>query len=299
MIHGGFAPMPRATQEGPQMTRSSRFVSILMLATCAGGADATDCRSLDALDWLQGEWLADGKDSTWRESWTAIGPKTWEGRGVETSKADPARSSAEELRLVEMADGVFYVAKVAHNELPVAFRLVECAPGRLLFANPAHDFPKQLEYAQQADGRLQVTVSNAAGEGFTLVFVRAAPAAGNADAVLAAEDERLAAMVAADGPAMRRWMAEDLAYVHSTGTVETREELIDGLVDGRLRYLALVPSRREVRFLGPAAALVSGQAGIQAAAGATTVDFDALYLAVYGFADGRWQLRAWQSLRLP
>jgi uncharacterized protein (TIGR02246 family) len=281
------------------MMRWNRFVSTLLLAACAGSAGAADCRSLASLDWLQGEWLADGKKSTWRESWTAIAPTTWEGRGVETSKADPARSSAEELRLVEMGDGVFYVAKVAHNELPVAFRLVECGPTRLVFANPGHDFPKQLEYERQADGRLRVNIGDGAGEGFTLDFVRVAPAAGDAEAVLAAEDERFAAMVAGDVPAMRRRMAEDLEYVHSTGKVETRGELVDGIVEGRLRYLSLAPSGREVRFLGPAAALVTGQAGIRAVAGATTADFDARYLAVYGFADGRWQLRAWQSLRLP
>jgi hypothetical protein len=281
------------------MARWRRFVPMLWLAACAGSAGAADCRSLVSLDWLQGEWLADGKKSTWRESWAAIGPHTWEGRGVETSKAEPARSNAEDLRLVEMGGGVFYVAKVAHNELPVAFRLVECSPARLVFANPDHDFPKRLEYERQPDGRLRVNIGDGAGEGFTLDFVRVATAAGDAEAVLAAEDERFAAMVAGEGPAMRQWLAEDLQYVHSTGKVETRDELVDGIVEGRLRYLELAPSGREVRFLGPAAALVTGQARIRAVAGATTADFGARYLAVYGLTDGRWQLRAWQSQRIP
>jgi hypothetical protein len=178
------------------MTRWRRFVSLILLGAGANGAGAADCRSLGTLDWLQGEWLADGAKSTWRETWTALGPATWEGRGMETSKAEPARTSAEDLRLVQMGDGVFYVAKVAHNELPVAFRLVECADGRLRFANPEHDFPKQLDYELQADGRMQVRISDGAGKGFTLDFARVAPPAADAAAVLRAEDDRFAAMVA-------------------------------------------------------------------------------------------------------
>jgi hypothetical protein len=35
------------------------------------------------------------------------------------------------------------------------------------------------------------------------------------------------------------------------------------------------------------------------AAGQTPMDMQARYLAVYVLRDGRWQLRAWQSLRIP
>ena len=249
--------------------------------------------------WLLGEWLADGQKNTWRESWTEIGPKSWEGRGIETPKSDPAKASAEELRLLEMGGGVFYVAKVSHNELPIAFRLVECDEGRLVFTNPAHDFPRRLDYERRPDGRLLVRVSDGGEKGFTLDFARQAAPAADIGAVLAAEDARFAAMVAADAEGMRRWLAEDLRYVHSTGKVETRDELIEGISAGRLRYLALTPTGRQVRFMGPVAAVVEGSARIQATAGATAADFESRYVAVYAFEAGNWRLRSWQSLRLP
>ena len=118
-------------------------------------AAAANCDSLASLDWLLGEWLADGRKSTFRESWTALGPTTWVGRGVETPKEDPGPASSEDLRLVEMGGG-FHVAKVSHNELPVAFHLRECEGGRWVFENAAHDFPRRLEYVRGPDDRLQV-----------------------------------------------------------------------------------------------------------------------------------------------
>ncbi len=110
-----------------------------------------------------------------------------------------------------MADGVYYLSKVTHNELPVAFRLSECADGRFVFVNPAHDFPKRLDYVREGEDRLKVRVSDGADKGFTLDFARMPVPAADLDAVLAAEDARFAAMVAADPEAMRRWFADDLA----------------------------------------------------------------------------------------
>jgi len=269
------------------------------LALSALPAAAVECRTLAPLEWLLGEWVADGEKSTFRESWAARGPQTWEGRGVETSRADPAKSSGEVLRLVEMADGVFYLSKVMHNELPVAFRLSECADGRFVFVNAAHDFPKRLDYVREGEGRLKVRVSDGADRGFTLDFTRTpAPAAG-LDAVLAAEDSRFAAMVAADPQAMRRWFAEDLVYVHSTGVVEDREQLIAAIVGRKLQYLAIEPSTRRVVFQGADAVFVHGLVHIMARAGDKPLEFRARYLAVYGLQDADWRLRAWQSLRLP
>jgi hypothetical protein len=144
----------------------------LVLATNATAAMADECSSLSSIRWLLGEWHAESGATNWRESWSELDSKTWKGRGVESSKADPSRQAAEDLRLVEMGGGVFYVAKVAHNELPVAFRLVECGEGRLVFSSPAHDFPKRLEYLRQCDDRLKVHVSDGAEKGFTLDFTR-------------------------------------------------------------------------------------------------------------------------------
>ncbi len=275
-------------------------LSAAALVLFSGPAFADTCRTLASLDWLLGQWVAEGAQSTIRESWTARSSTTWEGEGSEASKADPAKTSREDLRLVEMSHGVYYLAKVAHNELPVAFRLSECADDRFVFVNPAHDFPKRLDYVREGGDRLSVRVSDGAGKGFTLNFVRAASRRPRALKPFSRPRTR----------ASRQWsprirtpcaavLADDLGYVHSTGRVENREQLIDSIVSGKLRYLSIEPSERHVSLQGPTAAIVQGIVRIQARAGDQAVDFPARYLAVYGLEDGDWRLRAWQSLRLP
>jgi ketosteroid isomerase-like protein len=277
----------------------ARWLPLLCLAGFTGLAGASECRSLASMAWLLGEWKAEGDKSTWRESWAEIGPATWEGRATEASRTNPAGHSTEELRLVAMGGSVFYLAKVAHNELPVPFRLVDCSDGRLVFANAGHDFPRRLEYERQPGGRLHVRVTDGAGKGFTLDFARQPGAPTRSDAVLADEDAHFATMVAADGEAMRRWFTEDLEYVHSTGRVVNRKQMIEELQTGRLRYRVVTPLERHVTFLGADAALVRGQARIEVVADAKPAEFQARYLAVYRREGGDWRLQAWQSLRLP
>jgi hypothetical protein len=184
---------------------------------------------------------------------------------------------------------------VTHNELPVAFRLTSCADGAFVFANATHDFPRRLEYRQGGDG-LSVRVSDGADKGFTLEFRRAAAPA--TPAVLAAEDARFAAMIAADATAMERWLAADLVYAHSTGLVQDRSQLVATIADGRTRYLAVTPGEREVVALGADAAFVRGHGRFQVAAGGDRMDMQVRYLAVYVLREGRWQLQAWQSSRI-
>ncbi|RVU33415.1 hypothetical protein EOE67_16975 [Rheinheimera riviphila] len=137
--------------------------------------------TLDQLTWLSGEWQASIGKSTVLERWQAVSADSFEGEG-QTITADGKIKQQESLRLVQMQQQIFYLAKVAHNPLPVAFKLEECTAGRLKFVNMAHDFPKQLEYmlkpvessagSDAAQVQLQVNVSDGAGKGFSLLFLK-------------------------------------------------------------------------------------------------------------------------------
>lgn len=123
--------------------------------------------------------------STVLERWQAISADSFEGES-QTIAADGKVKQQESLRLVQMQQQIFYLAKVSHNPLPVAFKLEACEAGRLKFVNMAHDFPKQLEYVlkpvetsagSEADlsnlqPQLQVNVSDGAGKGFSLLFLK-------------------------------------------------------------------------------------------------------------------------------
>lgn len=73
---------------------------------------------------------------------------------------------------------------------------------------------------------------------------RTVPESSVSDQVLAAEDARFAAMIRADAAELGEWLAEDLQYVHSSAVVETREQLLDSITSGRIRYLAVMPADR-------------------------------------------------------
>ena len=141
------------------------------LLSCAS-AEASACSSLDAARWLLGSWLADSGKRVVTETWVEASATTFEGAGVTRARADGKVVDGEALRLVAMSDAVFYVAKVAHNDYPVAFRLTTCDAGRLVFENPGHDFPRRLEYRRIDADRMEVLVSDGAERGFRLDFRR-------------------------------------------------------------------------------------------------------------------------------
>jgi len=154
------------------MDRVTGWCLIFALAGVVDAAGASTCDRLEAATWLLGEWTAQDGDKVVLESWRLVSPDTFEGLGETRAGADRMIVAAEALRLVRMADGVFYVAKVAHNPYPVSFRLTDCPPARLVFENPTHDFPRRLEYTLAGDGLMTVAISDGAGKGFTLSFRR-------------------------------------------------------------------------------------------------------------------------------
>jgi hypothetical protein len=281
------------------MKRSLAPLLALLFGALPWPALAAGCASLGELRWLLGDWTADGAQTSFHESWLERGPHSFEGSGIERTKSDDAIKGSETLRLLEMAGEVFYVSKVSHNILPVAFRLTGCEQDRFVFENQSHDFPRVLEYRREGDDRLVVRVSDGSEKGFTLEFRREMPGAEPAAAVLNAEDARFAAMIAGDAAAMRRALAEDLEYVHSTAVVEGREGPIESITSGRTRYATVSGLQREVVMLTPETALVRGTGRFAVFAGTTPLDLKLRYLAVYGREQGTWRLRSWQSLRLP
>jgi hypothetical protein len=157
--------------------RAAMCAGVLLACAHAGPAraDAADCSRLAAMAWLIGTWRAESRDTLITETWVAVSDITYEGRGITRSRTDGDIRDAEDLRLVAMGDGVFYLAKVAHNERPVTFRLTSCSDGTLVFENPAHDFPRRIEYRRVDDARFEAHVTDGGNRGFRLVFSRSPP----------------------------------------------------------------------------------------------------------------------------
>jgi hypothetical protein len=158
------------------MRQTTSNIALLGIALCAACADAVaaeiaSCNSLQAAHWIIGDWISRSEDRTARESWRRLNDDTFEGEGVTTRISDAAPVDGESLRLVRMGNGVFYIAKVAHNQFPIAFALTQCSAQRLVFENRNHDFPKQLEYELRGQ-EMTVRVGDGGEKGFTLAFRR-------------------------------------------------------------------------------------------------------------------------------
>lgn len=123
---------------------------------------AGECKSLHELNWLLGEWIYKKSETVLVESWVATSKGTYEGYSVKKTLAGTV-TSYEALRLVLMADEIFYIAKVKENAFPIPFKAISCKENSVLFENQTHDFPKTLEYIQNSENKLQVNVGGKTG----------------------------------------------------------------------------------------------------------------------------------------
>jgi len=112
------------------------------------------------------------------------------------------------------------------------------------------------------------------------------------------ERRRFAAMAAQDIATLEPMLAEELRYVHSNGQLESKAQFLETIRSGRLRYLAIAVQELDVRSYEEIA-VVSGLLTAEAQAGDQPVALTLRFTDVYVNRDGRWQLVAWQSARLP
>lgn len=90
------------------------------------------------------------------------------------------------------------------------------------------------------------------------------------------------------------------AHVHSTARIDTKEQYIESIGAGTLRYETFAPKERRVRLLGAGGAVVAGLAHSRAvASNGSRLDADVRYTAVYEHQSGVWRLVAWQTTRVP
>lgn len=146
-------------------------VIFLLLSLMVSSVGARECNSLESLAWLEGTWLSKSKKSQVTESWRSVSAETFEGKGVFTN-VEKNTVSSEALRLMVMNDAVFYLAKVNHNQLPIAFKAVACSETGMRLVNEKHDFPNNLTYKLRGNKNLSVKVADLEGNGFTLNFTK-------------------------------------------------------------------------------------------------------------------------------
>jgi ketosteroid isomerase-like protein len=121
----------------------------------------------------------------------------------------------------------------------------------------------------------------------------------SADGVKAAEKSWATATVAGDEATLKQLLAADLTYTHSNGETDTRATFIDNLKTGARNYHRLDHESMEVRLYGSAAVLAAVARVETSQKGGPPNPVRLRFIHVWIWQQGRWQLVAHQSLRLP
>jgi len=148
------------------------ILSITLSFTCFYAWSNNTCKTIDQISWIVGDWqqttATKTSSKTAYESWLKVSENTLEGIGLTLDQNDKVVFQ-ESLRIVAMQDQLYYLAKVANNDLPVAFKAVSCDETHVKFQNQSHDFPNVIHYRFSQQG-LHVDVTDNQGKGFTLEF---------------------------------------------------------------------------------------------------------------------------------
>jgi hypothetical protein len=141
-------------EDAPMPTRPLAAAVLLAFAAHASAQDAPD------LDWLAGHWCGTQGENRIEELWLARGGQLL---NLGTTTRGDALVSFEYTRIESRAGGVVFVAQPG-GVPPVEFALVEADDRRLVFANPAHDFPQRVSYWRD-DAGLHAEIAGPGEEG--------------------------------------------------------------------------------------------------------------------------------------
>ena len=116
--------------------------------------------------------------------------------------------------------------------------------------------------------------------------------------VLAAEDERYAALLGPDLATLDRLFADELSYAHSSGARDTKAEYLHKIESGYYVYLRVDHPVERVEVVGDTA-MVVGRMTADIVVRGTPKTIDNLALAVWTRAHGGWRLLAYAPTPLP
>lgn len=118
-------------------------------------------------------------------------------------------------------------------------------------------------------------------------------------AVIAAQDRRVALTIAGDVAGLGAAMSDDLSWTHSNAVVETKAEFLEAIRSGKYRYKSMTFDERRVRLHGEATAIVSGSCRVQVTSGGRDIDIRLRFTELYVKQADAWKLALWQSTRVP
>ena len=119
-----------------------------------------------------------------------------------------------------------------------------------------------------------------------------------AQEIIKLEQDRVDAVIKGDTAKLEQIFADDLVYTHSNARVETKSDFLNSVKSGSIKYESMKHSNVQVTLYGNTA-VMRGESDIKVVNNGQAAAFRIRFLNVYVKQDGRWQMTAWQSTRLP
>ena len=136
---------------------------LALFAWSALGADPAPSRQdpkLADLAWLAGHWSVELGPTRIEEVWLA--PAGGFLLGMNRTAPKSGTAHFEYLRIEQRKDAIVFVASPGGRP-PTDFPQVDFGKDFVLFANPEHDFPKEIRYELTKEGDLHARVSGDPG----------------------------------------------------------------------------------------------------------------------------------------
>src|SRR4051812_18005939 len=99
--------------------------------------------AIEALGWMSGSWVRESAQETVRETW--LGPAHGTMVAVNLTSAAGGGATHRVFRITRTPAGLSYFASPG-GRAPVEFAMKEMGERRVVFENPAHDFPRRILY---------------------------------------------------------------------------------------------------------------------------------------------------------
>jgi uncharacterized protein (TIGR02246 family) len=98
------------------------------------------------------------------------------------------------------------------------------------------------------------------------------------------------ALIAGDGAEIERIFADDYVQYNELGDVSTRQDVLNNIQAGTIRYLSMVSTGRRVRLLSRDVAIVHGSEEDDVEQGGRRFPVRYVYMDVVMKRDGEWQI---------
>jgi ketosteroid isomerase-like protein len=108
------------------------------------------------------------------------------------------------------------------------------------------------------------------------------------------EQQRSAAMIAADCPVLSKLFADDLVWIHSSARADTKASFLQALAAGGTRYLEITSSDEKFRVYGDFA-VITGLADMHAVVNGSEKQLRNRYTSIWHRRNGAWKMIMWQS----